>query len=265
MIGKCKAVGGSSEGIAYLFKDKLDETKERGYELDRNMILGDTPNEILSELKQWNGDNARDLKNEVFSMVFSPAGKDGEKLTDEQLIQLGKEFMTKTLGIDPNTQPYYMRVHDDTKNKHVHIYTPRTDANGQTISDKHCQYKAMNSADQIAEKHGLTRAKEVMENNIEVNKDVKEQIKNNIHQVLSKSTSWDDFKTKASKKGIGIKETINKQGALQGYRIEVGKLSFKASDIDRKITLPKLDQVFKQNVLNIAKDLTRIASRGLSR
>ena len=173
--------------------------------------------------------------------------------------------MAKTLGIDPNTQPYYMRVHEDTKNKHVHIYTPRTDANGQTISDKHCQYKAMNSADQISEKHGLTRAKEVIENNIEVNKDVKEQIKNNIHQVLSKSTSWDAFKTKASKKGIGIKETINKQGAVQGYRIEVGKFSFKASDIDRKITLPKLDQVFKQNVLSIAKDLARSASRGLSR
>lgn len=251
--------------MEYLFKDKLDETKERGYELDKNMILGDKPNEIMSELKEWNKDNARDLKNEVFSMVYSPAGADGKRLTDEQLRELGKEFMAKTLGIDPNTQPYYMRVHEDTKNKHVHIYTPRTDANGQTISDKHCQYKAMNSADQIAEKHGLTRAKEVMENKLEVNKDVKEQLKNNIHQVLSKSTSWDDFKAKAGKKGIGITETINKQGAVQGYRIEVGKFSFKASDIDRKITLPKLDQVFKQNVLSIAKDLARSASRGLSR
>lgn len=265
MIGKCKAVGGSSAGMEYLFKDKLDETKERGYELDKNMLLGDKPNEIMSELKEWNKDNARDLKNEVFSMVYSPAGEDGKKLTNEQLTQLGKEFMSKTLGIDPNTQPYYMRVHDDTKNKHVHIYTPRTDANGQTISDKHCQYKAMNSADQIAEKHGLTRAKEVMENKLEVNKDVKEQLKKDMHQVISKSTSWDDFKAKAGKRGIGITETINKQGAVQGYRIEVGKLSFKASDIDRKITLPKLDQVFKQNVLSIAKDLTRNVGKGLSR
>ena len=115
----------------------------------------------------------------------------------------------------------------------------------------------MNSADQIAQKHGLIRAKEVMENKLEVNKGVKEEIKNSVHQILSKSTSWDDFKAKAGKKGIGIKETINKQGAVQGYRIQVGKFDFKASDIDRKITLPKLDQVFKQNVMSLAKDLTR--------
>ena len=69
--------------MEYLFKDKLDETKERGYELDKNMILGDKPNEIMSELKEWNKDNARDLKNEVFSMVYSPAGADGKRLTDE--------------------------------------------------------------------------------------------------------------------------------------------------------------------------------------
>jgi len=265
MIGKCKAVGGSSAGIEYLFKDKVDETKERGYELDKNMILGDTPSEIMAELKRWNADNANDLKNEVFTMVYSPAGDDGNKLTDEQLIKLGKEFMGKTLGIDPNTQPYYMRVHDDTKNKHVHIYTSRTDANGKTISDKHCQYRAMNSADEIAQKHGLVRAKEVMTNKLEINKDIKDQLKKTVHQVLSKSTSWDDFKVRAGEKGVGIKETINKQGAVQGYRIQVGKFDFKASEIDRKITLPKLDQMFKQNVMSLAKDLTRNISRGFSR
>lgn len=265
MIGKCKAVGGSSAGMEYLFQDKIDHNKARGYELDKNMILGDKPSEIMSELKQWNSDNARELKNEVFSMVFSPAREDGKNLTDEQLTKLGKEFMAKTLGIDPNTQPYYMRVHDETNNKHVHIYTPRTNAYGKTISDKCCQYKAMDSADQIAKKYNLISAKEVMENNIEVNKEIKEQIKNDVHQVLSRSTSWDDFKSKAGDKKIKITETINKQGTIQGYRIEVGKLSFKASDIDRKITLPKLDQVFKNNVLSLANNIVKIASKGYSR
>lgn len=261
MVGKCKAVGGSAAGMEYLFKDKIDPSKDRGYELDKNMILGDSPSEIMAELKQWNSDNARELKNEVFSMVVSPAGEDGKKLTDEQLTQLGKEFMSKTLGIDPNTQPYYMRVHDETNNKHVHIYTPRTNANGKTISDKHCQYKAMDSANQIAKKHNLTSAKEVMESRIEL----KEQIKNDIHQVISKSTSWEDFKSKAGDKKIEIKETINKQGAIQGYKIKVDGLSFKASDIDRKITIPKLEQVFKNNVLSLAKSLVKAVSNGISR
>lgn len=265
MIGKCKAVGGSSAGMEYLFQDKLEQSKERGYELDRNMILGERPSEIMSELKQWNADNGRELKNEVFSMVYSPAGADGKRLTDEQLRELGKEFMAKTLGIDPYTQPYYMRVHEDTKNKHVHIYTSRTDANGKTISDRHCQYRAMNTADELAKKHDLTRAKEIMQHRVENTKEVKEMLKKEVNQVLDRSTSWSDFKARASEKGIGIKETVNRQGAIQGYRIELGKLSFKASEIDRKITLPKLEEIFKQNTLDIAKVLTRSKDRGISR
>lgn len=262
MVGKCKAVGGSSAGMEYLFQDKIDTSQKRGYELDKNMILGDEPSEIMSELKQWNSDNARQLKNEVFSMVLAPAGDDGRKLTDAQLVQLSKEFMAKTLGIDPNTQPYYMRVHEDTKNKHVHIYTPRTNTYGKTISDKCCQYKAIDSADQIAQKYGLIRAKEVMENKTELNREVKEQIKNEVNQVISKSTSWEDFKSKAKDKKIKISETINKQGVIQGYRIQVGKFDFKASDIDRKITLSKLEERFNKNALDMANELKIGAKRG---
>ncbi|SJN18720.1 relaxase/mobilization nuclease domain-containing protein [Sphingobacterium sp. JB170] len=261
MIGKCKAVGGSAAGMEYLFQDKQDQSKTRGYELDRNMLTGENASEIMSELKEWNKDNARNLKNEVFSMVYSPAGNDGKKLTNEQLTQLGKEFMSKTLGIDPNTQPYYMRVHDDTRNKHVHIYTPRTDLNGQTISDKHCQYRAMSSADEIAQTHDLIRAKEIMQHRIENANEVKHLLKKEVTKVLSNSTSWNDFKKKASTKGIDIVETVNKQGAVQGYRIKFDNQDFKASDIDRKITLPKLDAIFQNNIIENARTINR--SKGI--
>jgi len=263
MIGKCKAVGGSSAGMEYLFKDKQDQSKERGYELDRNMLIGENPNELISELKQWNADNAKELKNEVFSMVFSPAWDDSNKLSDEQLKQLGKEFIQKTLGINPDTQPYYMRVHEDTNNKHVHIYTPRTNADGKTISDKHCQYKAMNSADEVAKNHGLTRAREIMNNNIEQEKVIKEELKKTLNQLVGQSTSWDKFKDSAKLKGINIKETINKKGELQGYRVEVGKMSFKASEIERKLTLPKIQEIFLNNVktLTFTNSLNPLQSR----
>jgi len=262
MIGKCKAVGGSSAGMEYLFQDKQDQSKERGYELERNMLIGETPNELISELKQWNADNAKELKNEVFSMVFSPAGDDSKKLSDEQLKQLGKEFIQKTLGINPDTQPYYMRVHEDTNNKHVHIYTPRTNVDGKTISDKHCQYKAMNSADEVAKEHGLTRAKEVMNNNIEQSKGIKEELKKVLNQLVGQSTSWDKFKDSAKLKGINIKETINKKGELQGYRVEVGKTSLKASEVDRKLTLPKLHEAFSVNAIALTKTLHQQQNRG---
>lgn len=253
MIGKCKAVGGSAKGIAYLFEDKQDQSKPRGYELDRNMLIGETPSELLSELKQWNKDNSKQLLNEVFSMVLAPAGDDGKKLTNEELRKLSKEFIAKTLNIDPNKQPYYMRVHDDTENKHVHIYLPRTDYNGKTISDKHCMYRAIDSADKIAQNHNLTRAKEIQKNNIQALEIDRKELKKQIISILHTSKSFGEFQFKSAQKGIEIKPTINKKGEVQGYRILSGKADFKASEIDRNITLPKLESIFKNNILQEQK------------
>ena len=257
MIGKCKAVGGSSEGIAYLFQDKQDKSKVRGYELDRNMLIGETPGELLSELKQWNKDNPKDLKNEVFSMVLAPAGDDEKKLNDEKLRKLAKEFVAKTLKIDPEKQPYYMRVHDDTKNKHIHIYLPRTDYKGKTISDKLCQYRAIDSADELAQKYNLVRAKELQKVKIEKLEIDKKELKKQITDILKKAKSFDDFSERAKKIGIEIKPTINKQGEVQGYRIKSGKADFKASEIDRNITLSKIDKIFEQNIQQEQKQSIR--------
>jgi len=178
MIGKCKAVGGSSEGIAYLFQDKQDKSKVRGYELDRNMLIGETPGELLSELKQWNKDNPKDLKNEVFSMVLAPAGDDGKKLSDEKL-------KIEKLEID------------------------------------------------------------------------KKELKKQVTDVLKKAKSFNDFSERAKKIGIEIKPTINKQGEVQGYRIKSGKADFKASEIDRNITLSKIDKIFEQNIQQEQKQSIR--------
>lgn|SRR5690606_2318089 len=263
MIGKCKAVGGSALGINYLFRDKQDQAKERGYELDRNMLIGETPNSIISELKEWNNDNAKELKNQVFSMVLAPAGEDGKKLSDAQLLQLSKEFVAKTLNVDITQTPYYMRVHDDTKNKHVHIYLPRTDQNGKTISDKHCQYRAMNTADELAKKYSLTRAKEIQQAKIEKLEIDKKEVKKIVSNALHNSTSFADFGKKLADKGVQIQPTVNKQGNIQGYRLKSGKADFKASEIDRNITLSKIDKIFKQNSLRMDQEQNQTRIRGM--
>jgi len=42
--------------------------------------------------------------------------------------------------------------------------------------------------------------------------------------------------------------TINKQGQMQGYRVEYQGKDYKASSIDRKLTAPKLVPLFEQNL-----------------
>lgn len=258
MIAKCKAVGGSAAGMAYLFQDKEDKTKIRGYELDRNMLIGESPNELMSELKAWNRDNANELKNAVFSMVLSPAGEDGKALNDMQLRKLCQSFMQDTLGIDPSTQPYYMRVHEDTLQKHVHIYLPRTNAQGKTISDKLCQYRAMNAADRLAKEYGLTRAMEIQRENVQQLAMGRRKIQVQLNKVLKHCRSFEEFKEQSRSVGVEILESINKQGQLQGYRLKMGDVNLKASQVDRNLTLGKLDSLFQQNSIRIVQELSRV-------
>ena len=239
MIGKAKAVGGSVKGMEYLEPERgLDEQK-KGYELYKNMLVGETPAEIIRELKDWNADNPN-LKNQVFSMVMSPAIEDGKKLSNVELHAMGREFMEKTLGINPDTQPYLMYVHTEKEHKHVHIYTPRTDANGQTINDSFIGKKAQNAADEVAQGHHLTRAGEIGKERIK-------ELKTALKGISVSSLSFDDYRHKAEQKGMKINLTINKQGEMQGYKIQYKGNEYKASDVDRSLTIPKLEKGFEKN------------------
>ena len=263
MVGKAKAVGGSAAGQAYLENAQKQEKEiekqqqealkqqanlqmkeqERGYELTRNMLIGETPKEINDELKAWNLDNpqASRLKRQVFTMVMSPSIEDGKKLSDDELIKMGKEFMAKTLGVDPDSQPYRMYVHTDKEHKHVHIYTPRTDKDGKTISDSFIGMRAQRAADEVALANGLTRAKTVVQERTQ-------NLKETLREVATRSVSFEDYCQQAEKKGIKILPTINKQGQMQGYRVEFQGKDYKASAIDRKLTAPKLAPLFEQNL-----------------
>lgn len=242
MIGKAKAVGGSSAGIEYLEPTKDMDSQKKGYELYKNMLVGDTPNDIMRELKDWNADNPN-LKNQVFSMVMSPAIEDGKKLSNVELHAMGREFMQKTLGINPDTQPYLMYVHTEKEHKHVHIYTPRTDANGQTIKDSFIGKKAQNAADEVAQAHKLTRAGEIGKERVK-------ELKTALKSISISSLSFSEYKEKAEQKGIKINLTINKQGETQGYKVEYKGNEYKASDVDRSLTIPKLEKGFEKNQEN---------------
>lgn len=249
MIGKAKAVAGSAKGISYLQarQDKHPELA-KGYELSRNMLTGEKPGEIMRELKGWNDVNPAALKNKVFTLVMSPSITDGEKLTDEELETMGKEFLRKTLDVNPDLQPYYMYVHTEKAHKHVHIYTPRTDSEGQTISDHFIGKKAQAAADKVAAAHHLTRAKNVGQEH-------RQAIKEELAAVSREAVSFDDYRLLAKKKGIKVVPTINHKGEMQGYRLEKDGHSYKASEIDRKAFLLKtLQPLFQFNATRKEKD-----------
>lgn len=239
MIGKAKSVKGSVAGMNYLREEG------KGYELDRNRLIGETSAEIMQEFRMQQLNNSTCDKN-MITAVISPHIKDGEKLTNSELKDIGKSFMNK-VGIDTDKQAYIMIVHTEKAHKHIHIYANRIQENGKAIDDKFIGKRAHAAAHSIAKEKGLISAKEIM---IEKNnrlKDNEKNLKNNIFNkhknvMRSKPKSFKDYIKQMNLQGLEVKPTINKQGQLQGFRVTdlQSKKDFKMSDVNRSMSVGNL-------------------------
>ncbi len=85
------------------------------------------------------------------SLAFHPS----EELSDQQLTEIGKEYMDR-LGY--GNQPYLVYRHEDTHHPHIHIVSVSVDYEGKRISDSH-QHRRSNTIRQALEKeYGLVQA-----------------------------------------------------------------------------------------------------------
>jgi hypothetical protein len=242
MIGLAKACNGGGALANYV----LDENK--GHELDRNLLCGVTPKEMVEEMKMIQDLNQK-ATNKTFSLVLSPDIKDGKNLSDDELKAMTREYLNK-LGIDTQKQQFIAFVHTEKEHKHIHIIANRVQPNGKLISDHHIGKRGQWIAHEIAKERGLISAKEKMfENikNIEQNKGDLKILKNEIfkkHQEVmrDKPITFDSYIKQMNSKGLEVKPIINKQGEIQGFRIVdiESKNDFKASEINRSMSVGNL-------------------------
>ena len=239
MIGKVKSCIGGTALANYVMKDA------KGYELLRNNLSGETPTEILHEMKIIQDLNQK-AQYKTLSLVLSPEKTEGQKLTNKELQEMTLDFL-KELKIDTKNQQYLAFVHTEKEHKHIHIICNRVKDDGTLVTDNFIGKKAQWIAHRIAKERGLISAKERMiENlkNIEQGKDNKRAIKNKIlekHNLVMKINpkSMEEYKHKMYDFGIKVIPTINRQGLIQGHRfldLESGS-DFKASEIHRKLGL----------------------------
>lgn len=239
MIGKAKSCIGGTALANYVIKDA------KGYELLRNNLSGETPTEILHEMKIIQDLNQK-AQYKTLSLVLSPEKTEGQMLTNKELKEMTLDFL-KELKIDTKNQQYLAFVHTEKEHKHIHIICNRVKDNGTLVSDNFIGKKAQWAAHRIAKERGLISAKEKMiENlkNIEQGKDNKRAIKNRIlekHNLVMKTNpkSMEDYKRKMYDFDVKVIPTINRQGLIQGHRfldLET-QYDFKASEIHRKLGL----------------------------
>ena len=111
-----------------------------------------------------------------------------EKLSDETLTQIAKEYM-ETLGY--GKQPYIVFKHNDIVREHIHLVSLRVDSRGQKINDKFEKRRSKKITDALEKRFGLIPSSKVTDKamtempKVDTTKgNIKEQVSNVTRMVL---------------------------------------------------------------------------------
>jgi len=239
MVGLAKATKGSTQAIDYIMNDKGEAV-----ELTRNYVMGENGQEVLAEFREVQRLNTR-CENNTYTLVLSPDASQA-KLSQEELLKLTQDHL-KNLGLE--NHQYIAYVHNSTKSQHIHIIANRIGFDGKAHSDSNIHLKAHESADKLAKERGFHTAKEITQMKRAMTADLRKEIHQAYTQCKKKSVSMDDFERLMSEKGYDVKMGLNKQGKIQGFRInerQTGQ-SFKASEIGSNVRLADLTKSIETN------------------
>ena len=242
MIGKAKSCSGGFS----LFNYVVDE--EKGTEILRNNLCGETPIDLFREMKILQDLNQK-ATNKLISLVLSPHVDDGEKLSRKQLQNLTKEFL-KELEIDINQAQFIAFMHTEKRHRHIHILLNRVDEKGKLLKDHHIGKKAQWAAHRVAEKNKLISAKQMRIDKIKASERFesdfkklrKEMYQKHLNVMATKPNTIEKYLTEMLKEEMKFIPAINKQGELQGFRVRDmdNQTEMKASEIHRNMGLKNL-------------------------
>jgi len=187
MIAKISATENLGGALGYNFKKvekgeasillaaELYQSKEGRYAME----------DVLADMEALMPKVCR-TKKTVFHCSLNP--HPDEKLSDETLTQIAKEYM-EALGY--GNQPYIVFKHSDIAREHIHIVSLRVDSRGQKINDKFEKRRSKKITDALERKFGLIPSSKVTEKavaetpKVDIGKgNIKEQVANVVRMVL---------------------------------------------------------------------------------
>lgn len=245
MVSKASSRQGSRQAIDYILSDKV---LGKAVELDRNGVIGRNGTEILNEMRFIQSTNKRCLNNTI-SLIISPNPDVGKSLTNGQL----REILHKQLEyLGLSQHQYISAIHNSTGKVHIHAIINRIH-NKKAYNDSWISKKAQEGAEKIALSYGWKTASDI-KNEV---KQEREIIKKSIDDVLQENRviSFDQFLELLAKKGLDPKKVYSKvTGMLSGYSIK----GHKASDIDRKLTVSRIDSLLQNSGRSLKEEKQNI-------
>ena len=132
MIAKISATENLGGALGYNFKkvEKGEASILLAHGLYQNKEEHYTMAEVFADMQALIPEKCR-TKKMVFHCSLNP--HPDEKLSDETLTQIAKEYM-EALGY--GNQPYIVFKHNDIAREHIHIVSLRVDFDGNKINDK---------------------------------------------------------------------------------------------------------------------------------
>ena len=187
MIAKISATENLGGAIGYNFKkvEKGEASILLAQGLYQNKEGTYTMAEVFADMQALIPEKHR-TKKMVFHCSLNP--HPDEKLSDETLTQIAKEYM-EALGY--GKQPYIVFKHNDIAREHIHIVSLRVDSRGQKINDKFEKRRSKKITDALERKFSLIPSSKVTDKAMKetpkidtTQRNIKEQMSNVVRMVL---------------------------------------------------------------------------------
>lgn len=258
MIGKIMKAASFSRCVHYV------TGKEEAKILASDGVLLTTTQDIIDSFEFQRQMNPR-ISKPVGHIALSFLPEDKDKLTDEMMTKIAKEYM-ELMGIK-DTQFLLVRHFDRSNsvrllptgrkngNPHCHLVYNRINNEGKTISDQNDFRRNEQVTKLLKRKYGLTFSKGKYKTKTEKLRGC-EKTKYEIHHLvmntLAQATSWKDFISHLKEEGVNMKIVMRTKGSrdmkdVQGIRFTKDRLTFKASQLKRGMTFAKMDSIIRRN------------------
>ena len=187
MIAKISSTENLGGALGYNFKkvEKGEASILLAQGLYQNKEGTYTMAEVFADMQAVIPEKCR-TKKMVFHCSLNP--HPDEKLSDETLTQIAKEYM-EALGY--GNQPYIVFKHNDIAREHIHIVSLRIDGKGKKINDKFEKRRSKKITDALEKRFGLIPSSKVADKAVEETPqidtsqgNIKEQVASALRMVL---------------------------------------------------------------------------------
>ena len=247
MIAKISATENLGGALGYNFKkvEKGEASILLAQGLYQNKEGTYTMAEVFTDMQALISEKHR-TKKMVFHCSLNP--HPDEKLSDETLMQIAKEYM-EALGY--GKQPYIVFKHNDIAREHIHIVSLRVDSRGRKINDKFEKRRSKKITDTLEKRFGLISSSKVADKAVEettkvdIGKgNIKEQVASIVRTVLKhyRFCSLGELNVVLSKYNLAVEEV---------------KMEFRGRKYDGLVYVPTDDKGGKVSTPIHASDIGR--------